>query len=170
MRKRPLMFLAAVAIPLTMIGGINATAAFADATPPAPKLPENVWVAPDVDLTKPIVQAPENSGASVARPAACGPYAGTGFPLVWTTYQWIDCSYIGSTSSATKGYSWNSPNWSESEGCAQGMGYRSSSPYWITLGCGKSGSGSASWGNVVGVPKFQSISISAPLSVPINWS
>ncbi|MFF3671083.1 hypothetical protein [Microtetraspora malaysiensis] len=165
MLKRPITILAAIAIPLVVISGINATAASADPAPSNSKLPEGIWVAPDVDLSKPTVHSDGPNSL-----AACGPYDGAGLPTGWRTYQWTDCSYIGSTASATKGYAWNSPNWSAAEGCGQGMGYRSGSPYWIGLGCGKSGRGTADWGNVIGVPKFQSIGITPPSITPITWS
>lgn len=149
------------------------TQALAD-TVDADQLPEDVHVAPDVDLSKPIVPSTDDPGKSGklstdATAAACGPYAGYGPPWSWAQYEWTDCSYWGWDSTATKYYSWWMLQGSDSQACTQGMGYGASGPYWRGTGCGTSGGGSLHWGEVVGVPKYKVTSIAVPLGAPTYW-
>ena len=142
-----------------------------------------LYIAPGVDLDDPIEMAPGSPTKThgVPQPSTAGPdamaaagscgntYAGYAPPFKWATYRWIDCSYMGSTSTATKYYNWYI-HLSSTRACGQGMGYQSSrSPYWRSLGCGASGNGTVSWGNVVDYPKYKTTSQSAPVGALTKW-
>lgn len=158
--------LTATAAGLVLAAVAGSPAVAASGSPTNPVNP-NAVMQSDVVPTDPVV----SSSGGLTR-AACGPFAAYG-PIggAWSQeYKWVNCSFVGATATAKKGYTWSRVPASESEACTQGLGYKSSGPYWGATGCGQSGGGSLSWGNVWGVPKFKVKSITVVFGVPVSWT
>lgn len=144
-------------------------------------IPEGTYIAPGVDLSDPIISLKghptelDSENVHASKPpddvasAACGPYAAYAPPFTWSTWK-AGCSVLGWDDSATKGYHWGVPAWSDGQACAQGKGFHPSGAYWISLGCGTGGNGTVHWGNVIAYPKFKNRSIAAPLGCPTSWT
>lgn len=175
--RRGAAIFAALAMVLSMVIALplSASAAERDQLPDgdalrgvvsSEQLPEDVRVGADVDLSDPIV--PSTASADV-QTAACGPYAGWAPPYSWAEYQWIDCSYWGTTPDAQKFYDWEVPYFSEGSACSSGKGFHDGEPYWESLGCGKGGSRVLDWGQIAAIPRYKTTSVTVPLGTPTYW-
>jgi len=130
------------------------------------------WVEPGLDTEAQIVVSPDRGPRKATPRSTCGPFAGWG-PIggSWSgEYSWINCTYVGASSTSTKYYSWATIPGSISTACTQGKGYLGgSTPYWASAGCGSSNGASIQWGNVWGTPKFKVKSMAVAFGVSVNW-
>lgn len=173
---RVLRYIIAFIMPAVVVAlvGFATPAAAKDGPDKGRVLPPTTAIQQDFDPSGTIVfsaDTPSSVSAEVqAASASCGPFSAYGWPGgAWGPIAtWINCSFIGMTSSSLKGYWWRVNSGSDSQGCAQAFGYNNMTPYWAGAGCGVDGSASLKWGNVAGVPKFKVRTITLT-GVPVVW-
>lgn len=79
------------------------------------------------------------------------------------------CSLSGSPG-ARAGYTWQVSPHSNSTACSSGLGYNAAnSPVYFGVGCGSSGSGNVTWGNVLGYQKLKAYATGLLTGAQIAW-
>jgi hypothetical protein len=158
--------MAAVAILSISISSTSAPAHAAS----KPGIPPGITVVGDVDLTLPHVLSTEPLGDRSVTP--CENLLSAAAPplFLWSgEFRWISCSFWGATNSTTKNYRWYVSPQSNSQACAQGLGFIGNKyATWHYMGCGDSGATAVLWGNVAAYPKMKFQSLSG-LVVPLYW-
>lgn len=96
----------------------------------------------------------------------------------WSRTYRGECGHMAGTHKPRIGVAWAVADFSDGEACVQARGYRwrDGKPYWVSLGCGTSGSGVVHWGKSGGYAATMSItavkvkSLMYPLGVPIYFT
>lgn len=71
---------------------------------------------------------------------------------------------------ARAGYTWQVNPGSDSTVCSSGLGFNATnSPAYFGVGCGSSGSGNVTWGNVLGYQKLKAYAIGLRTGAQIAW-
>lgn len=136
------------------------------------------YVEPGTDTSLTAIASPDaptapeaRLGIAAASSFGCGPFAIYAAPFYqWAEASWVNCTYVGATSSSTKLYSWSVIPGSSGSACTQGKGFAADgTPIWPSIGCGASGAYAGHWGNVWATPRFRATSQMIVLGAPLSW-